>query len=401
MPTEYGANQYVNEFYNIRATVDGIELPFITGLNFKHKVNSARVATVVIENREALEMLRIGSELTINFGLSDAYANKTIKFEEGTNLGVPHTPNPNDFYGLIKIIKPGLQKTTFTALDLISSLATSRIDNIQYQDYGKQDMYMVAKDICDYGDIDVSHLDSSMKYGNSVNEGKLNQQHNIYGYQTRKSFLDKLFNLMSFNPNDTNQYKSDSTPSETNMSDPFPFIEFYYAIRQGKQIDFFAPNRFDKKAKPVLKVGPNEANVVGVGLVGKIDASKLFNSVTISSDSNFARKVTIEDGASIKKYGVSAKNFEFKNSDTTTMNEAAFIILNKFKNPATTYTMELTDAEWVQLGDLVEVSSPLLGTKELFPVVEKELMVTDRVVTKLAVGTASLEPKQLLELLQR
>jgi len=83
------------------------------------------------------------------------------------------------------------------------------------------------------------------------------------------------------------------------------------------------------------------------------------------------------------------------------MNEAAFIILNKFKNPATTYTMELTDAEWVQLGDLVEVSSPLLGTKELFPVVEKELMVTDRVVTKLAVGTASLEPKQLLELLQR
>ena len=401
MPTEYGANQYVNEFYNIRATVDGIELPFITGLNFKHKVNSARVATVVIENREALEMLRIGSVLTINFGLSDAYANKTIKYEDGTNLGLTHTANPNDFYGHIKMINPGLQKTTFIALDLVSGLATSRINNIQYQDYGKQDMYMVAKDICDYEGIDVSHLDSTMKYGNSVSEGKLNQQHNIFGYQTRKSFLDKLFNLMSFNPNDTDQYKSDSTPSETNMSTPFPFIDFYYAIRQGKQIDFFAPNRFDKRAKPVLKVSPNEANIIGAGLLGKIDASKLINSVTINSNSDFARKVTIEDGASIKKYGVSARNFEFKNSDTTTMNEAAFVILNKFKDPATTYTMELTGAEWVQLGDLVEVSSPLLGTKELFPVVEKELIVTDRVITKLAVGSASLEPKELLELVQR
>ena len=83
------------------------------------------------------------------------------------------------------------------------------------------------------------------------------------------------------------------------------------------------------------------------------------------------------------------------------MNEAAFVILNKFKNPATTYTMELTDAEWVQLGDLVEVSSPLLGTKELFPVVEKEVSVINRVTTKLAVGSASLEPKELLELIQR
>ena len=68
MPTEYGANQYVNEFYNIRVTVDGFELPFVTGLNFKHKVNSARIATVTVENREALEMLRIGADLTINFG---------------------------------------------------------------------------------------------------------------------------------------------------------------------------------------------------------------------------------------------------------------------------------------------------------------------------------------------
>ena len=63
--------------------------------------------------------------------------------------------------------------------------------------------------------------------------------------------------------------------------------------------------------------------------------------------------------------------------------------------------MELTGAEWVQLGDLVEVSSPLMSQSELFPVVQKEITVEDRVVTKLGVGVPSIEPKELLQLIQR
>jgi len=401
VPTSYGANQYVNELYNIRATVDGLELPFITGISIKHKVNSARVVTVSLANREALEMLRVGAEVTINFGLSDAYANKVIKYEEGTSLGLVGSPNPNDFYGRIKIIKPGLEKSSFTALDLVSSLATSKIENIKYQDYGAQDMYMVAKDICDYEGIEVSHLDETMMYGNDVKQGKLDKQFNIYGYQTKKSFLDKLFNQMSLNPNDTNSFKSSSTPSQSYMSDPLPFIQYYYAIRQGKQMDFFAPNRFDKRQRPVLKVSPNEANIVGAGLVGSIDSSTIINSVTISSSADESRKVTVEDGASIAKYGISAKNFTFDSADTTTMNEAAHVILQKMKEPTKSYKIELTGAEWVGLGDLVEVHSPLLGTKEMFPVVQKEVTVTDRVITKLVIGSASIEAKELLELVQR
>jgi len=75
VPTNFGSNQYVNELYNIRVTIDGIELPGITSLNFKHKVNSSRVATLTFESRQSLEMLRIGAVLKINFGLSDAYNN--------------------------------------------------------------------------------------------------------------------------------------------------------------------------------------------------------------------------------------------------------------------------------------------------------------------------------------
>ena len=37
----------------------------------------------------------------------------------------------------------------------------------------------------------------------------------------------------------------------------------------------------------------------------------------------------------------------------------------------------------------------------LFPVVEKEIIVTDKVVTKLVVGSRSISTKKLLEIVQR
>ena len=192
MPTSYGANQYVNELYNIRATIDNIELPGIVSLNFKHKVNSSRVATITLESRQGLEMLRIGGILKVNFGLSDAYANKMIAYEEGTNQGLTHSPYPNDFYGKIKVIRPSLKTTSVTAMDLVSDLATSTGTNIQWRDYGSQDLYMVAKDICDYKGIDISLLNESTKYLDTESTGKLRSDFNIYGVQPRKSFLDKL-----------------------------------------------------------------------------------------------------------------------------------------------------------------------------------------------------------------
>ena len=53
------------------------------------------------------------------------------------------------------------------------------------------------------------------------------------------------------------------------------------------------------------------------------------------------------------------------------------------------------------IGDLVEITSPIIGTKELFPVIEKEVSVTDSVVTKLAVGQRSISTKKLLEIFSR
>ena len=401
MPTSYGANQYVNELYNIRATIDGIELPGIVALNFKHKVNSSRIATITLESREGLEMMRIGGVLKINFGLSDAYANKIISHEEGTTLGLIPFTLPNDFYGRIKVIRPSLKTTSVTAMDLVSDLATSTMENIQWRDYGSQDMYFVAKDICDYKDLDISLLNETTKYGPTQDQGILDHGFNIYGVQTRKSFLDKLFDLMSFNPQDTALFRTGTTPSGTYMSDPLPFIQFYYAIRQGKKMEFFAPNRFDKRNQPVLKIGPNEANVVGEGLVGQIDSSNLVNSVTIAAKDDATKVVTLEDESSINKHGVFAQNFTFNTNNTNRMKEFAYTLIQKYREPTNTYKIQLTGAEWVQLGDLVEITSPIMGTKELFPVIEKELSVSDSVVTKLTVGDRSISTKKLLELVSR
>ena len=346
-------------------------------------------------------MMRIGGVLKINFGLSDAYANKMISYEEGTYLGLAPVVLPNDFYGRIKVIRPNLRTTSVTAMDLVSDLATSTMENIQWRDYGSQDMYFVAKDICDYKDLDISLLNETTKYGPTQEQGTLDHGFNIYGVQTRKSFLNKLFDLMSFNPQDTSLFRTGTAPGGTYMSAPLPFIQFYYAIRQGKQMEFFAPNRFDKRNQPVLKIGPNEANIVGEGLVGQIDSSNLVNSVTIAAKDDVTKVVTLEDESSINKHGVFAQNFTFNTNNTNRMKEFAYTLIQKYREPTNTYKIQLTGAEWVQLGDLVEITSPIMGTKELFPVIEKEISVTDSVVTKLAVGVRSISTKKLLELVQR
>ena len=401
MPTEYGANQYVNEFYNIRATIDGLELPGIVSLNFKHKVNSARVATLTFSNRESLEMLRIGGILKINFGLSDAYGNKTIAYEDGTNMGNIHTPYPNDFYGKIKVIRPSFSNTTVTAMDLVSDLITSTAINIQWRDYGTQDMYYVARDICDHAGIDTSLLTESTKYMSTQEGGKLQADFNIYGVQTRGSFLNKLFDLMTFNPTDNTLLNPTTTARGAYMSDPLPFIQFYYAIRQDNKMEFFSPNRYDKRTSPVLKVSAIEANIVGDGLVGQIDSSTIINSVTVTSSKDETKSITLEDQSSIDKYGVFSKAFGFDSTNKNRMREFAYLVIQNFKMPTNTYKMQLTGAEWVQLGDIVEISSPLLGTKEKYPVIEKEISVSDSVVTRLALGKRSISTKKLLELVQR
>lgn len=158
-------------------------------------------------------------------------------------------------------------------------------------------------------------------------------------------------------------------------------------------MEIFAPNKFDKRNKPVIKVGPNEDNIVGDGLVGQIDSSTLINTVTITSSQDSTKIVTLEDESSIEKHGEFAKAFSFDSSNTNRMKELAYTIIQKFKNPTSTYKMELTGAEWVQLGDLVEVTSPIMGTKSLFPVIEKEVSVSDNIVTKLAVGSRSISTK--------
>ena len=111
--------------------------------------------------------------------------------------------------------------------------------------------------------------------------------------------------------------------------------------------------------------------------------------------------VTLEDESSINKHGVFAQNFTFNTNNTNRMKEFAYTLIQKYREPTNTYKIQLTGAEWVQLGDLVEITSPIMGTKELFPVIEKEVSVSDSVVTKLTVGDRSISTKKLLELVAR
>ena len=60
----------------IDVTVDGEPFPFVTQLNIDAKVNSARSVSCLCTSIDALEKVKIGSEVIIKYGKGDLITNK-------------------------------------------------------------------------------------------------------------------------------------------------------------------------------------------------------------------------------------------------------------------------------------------------------------------------------------
>ena len=98
------------EQVDIEATIDGNQYLTVSRLLYKAAVNEPRSVTLQISDREALYKSRLGARLKITIGRGDAIHNLA-------------------FDGIIKLIKPGNQSHSITAMDKITVLATSEYVN--------------------------------------------------------------------------------------------------------------------------------------------------------------------------------------------------------------------------------------------------------------------------------
>jgi hypothetical protein len=349
------------EQIDIEATVDNNQFVTISKILYKAAVNEPRSVTLQISDRESLQKARLGGKLIMTVGRGDAIRN--LAFE-----------------GIIKVIKPGNQTHSITAVDRITSLATSEYINYKPEDIEGQDLYFLIRDAADYQGIDV---DDALGGSGIIATTEMN----LTGLHRRKDFIDKCIEYMIKTYDDDFHENTD-------------FLRYNYAIRSGNKFDIFLADYKNKSAKGVLKISEDDANITGEGIVAQIDTTRLYNSVTAISKSDSSIFKTVNNESSINQYGPNSTTITLDTTNKSLLEDAAYEIIQTYSTPTFSYTIAMHNADWLGLGDMVQLDVPMLEKNITLPVVAYETEIGDTIVTKLTVGEPTLTLKDFVRQLQ-
>ena len=349
------------EQIEIEATIDGNQFLTISKVLYKATVNEPRSVTIQISDKESLLKARLGGVLKIKIGRGDTIHN--LEFE-----------------GIIKVIKPSNQTHTIVAMDRLTSLSTSEFRDFKQSDIVGQDLYFLITDAANYRDINVSDALG----GSGI---IANKDMGLAGLQKRKDFIDKCMEFMLRSYDD-------------NFHDNTDFLRYRYAIRSGNKFDLYLSDHKSKAAQAVVKISEDNANITGQGIVAQIDTTRLFNSVTAQSKNDATVFETVNDESSIKQYGPSSTLITLDTTNRGILENIAYETLQAFSTPTVSYAIPMHNAEWLGLGDLVQLDVPMLEKDVILPVVAYETEIGDTLVTKLTLGEPELNLKDFVRQLQ-
>ena len=208
----------------------------------------------------------------------------------------------------------------------------------------------------------------------------------LTGHMNRKEFIDKCFSYM------INIY-------DDSFHDKLTYVPWRYAIHQKGKLNFYLSDYAHARARSVLTLSQRTMNLTGEGIQAQIDTTRLVNSATFVSSSDDNNFVTVSDSSRIKQYGPHGKVFTFDTERKDRLEELAKDEINRFGDPTVTYTVEMTGAEWIALGDLIKVIVPSLKREEILPVVRYETTIGNGITTLLTLGEPALSMSEYIQLL--
>jgi hypothetical protein len=366
------ATVFVNDLLDEEITIDGHTFPWVHAISIQGKLNAARRVTIQFSTREGLEMCNIGSTLRIQVGKSDIAK------------GI-------DFVGKIKSVVPSYDISTATAFDYVADLNSSELFHVKDNDYAGMDLMQAAQaglnnsidnniyDVDKSAQINLKSLISQCGVVYKPNQG-------FGGYQTRKAFLDKIFN-QAYTPQPSTAFLGGAYPG-------LSYLRWYYAIRNNNVLDIFQPDIYTQT--PVISLGRNSFNVIGKGLAASVDTARMVNSIVVTSDkTDFV--ATYSDTNSINQYGSQSLLVNVSTPDTSLMKELAFSVVNSNNRPAGAYTLKVENGHWIELGDVVEVSIPTLKDNQRFFVKEYATTITNTINTSITLGAGRITPNELIK----
>lgn len=369
-----GAGQvvFVNDLFDEDISIDNMTFPWVHSISIAAKLNSARKVTFQFSSREGLEMCSVGRTLRVQMGKSD--------IAEGI-----------DFTGKIKMVIPGFEVSTAIAFDYIADLNSSQLVNYSDSEFAGMDLILAGKHAINNSFDDNRYVvdETSRINLDAFNVGcqvRYRQDQGFGGYQTRKSFLDKIF---------AEAYTE--KPSDRHLSGAYPaltFLRWYYAIRKNNRLVAFQPDIYVDN--PVMHIGKNNFNVADGGLQATIDTARMVNSVVVQS-SEIDYVATYADTGSISQYGSQSLLVDTSLTSPSKMEDIAYSLANSNREPSGAYTVKVENAHWVDLGNVVEVSIPTLERSKRMVVKAYTTSITNTISTTLTLGSSKLTVSDLVK----
>ena len=370
MPAQKGVlpdNLYLN------LLVDGREFPYATTITMKHEVNSARTIHCQFTGRGGLEACRLGAKVELSWHKNSP---SSALFDDARS-----------FVGIIKTISPGENSSAFMAFDYVTHLAESQFTYYKAEDYIGEDLYFAAARACDYKGIDVTRLTS----GSGI---FITKDMNLFGWKTRKEFIDACFNEMKLLVDDGQH------PRNT-------ILQWYYGIRKDNIMDFFLPDPKMEAAFEYLTVSESDNNVASGGLVSQIDTSQMINTITVASKTDETLYAQLEDGPSIDKHGVASYFLQYDSINEAELYNIGYEVLNNYNKPSIYYNITTQNTDDISLGDLIKVEIPSVhaalysSSEDILTLIGYEMSISETVSTRLKIGEKPLTISQMIDILKK
>ena len=373
MPVQKG---HLLQSPHVNIIVDDIVLNDVISINLTHELDKARTLTCSFKGDSSLLQCRIGSIVTLK-----------------QHIGKPTSgvfTDDNSFLGVIKTIQPTEDVHTFIAFDFTTFLAESQLINYKAEDYIGEDLYFAAASACDYkyqgevSNIKKSSIDvSNLKSGSGI---FITKDMDLFGWKTRKEFIDACFNEMKILRDDAHHPQ-------------FTIQQYHYAIHKDNIISFFAPDPLHNYAIPSLTLSKDKHNLPSKGMVSQIDTTKLVNAITVVSKSDSTIYAQREDASSITQYGVLSKFVQLDTTDINILDNAAELIIRRFNKPSVFYNIATVEPTNLHLGDLVKIIQPELGINEILPITSINLSISSQVTYNIKLGEKPLSIQEELDII--
>tara|TARA_R110002020_G_scaffold285637_1_gene501158 strand:- start:140 stop:1279 length:1140 start_codon:yes stop_codon:yes gene_type:complete len=375
MPVQKG---HLLQSPHVDIIVDNVPLSNVISVTLSHELDKARTLSCSFKGDSSLLQCRLGAIVSLK-----------------QHIGKPTSgtfSDDNSFLGIIKTIQPSQDVHSFIAFDFTTLLAESQLINYKVEDYIGEDLYFAAASACDlkyHGEvsrmtntsIDVSNL----KSGSGI---FITKDMELFGWKTRKEFIDACFNEMKILRDDANHPQ-------------FTIQQYHYAIHKDNIMSFFTPDPLHNHAIPSLTLSKDKNNLPDNGTVSQIDTTKLINAITIVSKSDNTIYAQRENASSIAQYGVISKFLQLDTTDINILDNAAELIIRRFDKPSVFYNIATVEPTNLHLGDLVEIKQPELNLNEILPIVSIKINIGTTITFTIKVGEKPLSLQEELEIISK